>query len=81
MCEPIIVVEYDPLWPRIFEELRAPLAAALGDLAVTVEHIGSTAVPGLAAKPVIDLDLVVPSACGSYPAPMGVVAGCVLGLL
>ncbi len=61
MPEPVIVVEYDPLWPRIFEELRAPLVAALGDLAVTVEHIGSTAVPGLAAKPVIDLDLVVPS--------------------
>jgi GrpB-like predicted nucleotidyltransferase (UPF0157 family) len=59
--EPIIVVEYDPIWPRIFEELRAPLVAALDDLAVSVEHIGSTAVPGLAAKPIIDLDLVVPS--------------------
>ncbi len=62
MPERVIVVQYDPIWPSIFEELRAPLVAALGDLAVTVEHIGSTAVPGLAAKPVIDLDLVVPSA-------------------
>ncbi len=62
MPEPVIVVDYDPIWPRVFEELRAPLVAALGDLVVAVEHIGSTAVPGLAAKPVIDLDLVVPSA-------------------
>jgi len=62
MPEPVIVVEYDPIWPRIFEDLRAPLVAALGDLAVTIEHFGSTAVPGLAAKPVIDLDLVVHAA-------------------
>jgi GrpB-like predicted nucleotidyltransferase (UPF0157 family) len=61
MSERIIVVEYDPLWPRVFEELRASLVAAVGDLAVTVEHIDSTAVPGLAAKPIIDLDLVVAS--------------------
>ncbi|HWE35821.1 MAG TPA: GrpB family protein [Isosphaeraceae bacterium] len=61
MSEPITLVDYDPIWPEIFEELRAPLVAAVGDLVVAVEHIGSTAVPGLAAKPIIDLDLVVPS--------------------
>jgi GrpB-like predicted nucleotidyltransferase (UPF0157 family) len=61
MSEPIVIVEYDPHWPRIFEELRASLVTSLGDLAVAVEHVGSTAVPGLAAKPIIDLDLVVAS--------------------
>ena len=61
MPGPIIIVDYDPLWPDLFEELRAPVVAALGDLAVSVEHIGSTAVPGLAAKPIIDMDVVVPS--------------------
>jgi GrpB-like predicted nucleotidyltransferase (UPF0157 family) len=62
MPGPVVIVDYDPRWPDIFEDLRAPVAAALGDLVVTVEHIGSTAVPGLAAKPVIDMDVVVPSA-------------------
>jgi GrpB-like predicted nucleotidyltransferase (UPF0157 family) len=57
----IIIVEYDPHWPDVFDELRAPVVAALGDLAVSVEHVGSTAVPGLAAKPIIDMDAVVPS--------------------
>jgi GrpB-like predicted nucleotidyltransferase (UPF0157 family) len=61
MPEPVVVVEYDPGWPLLFEQLRAPVVAALGDLVVTVEHVGSTAVPGLAAKPIIDLDVVVPS--------------------
>jgi GrpB-like predicted nucleotidyltransferase (UPF0157 family) len=57
--EPVAVVDYDPRWPTEFERLRARAAAALGDLAVAIEHVGSTAVPGLAAKPVIDLDVVV----------------------
>jgi GrpB-like predicted nucleotidyltransferase (UPF0157 family) len=57
----IVVVEYDPAWPSIFEELRIPVKGALGELAVAIEHVGSTAVPGLAAKPVIDMDVVIPS--------------------
>ncbi len=57
MARPVIVVDYDPAWPHIYERLRAPLAAALGDLAAAIEHVGSTAVPGLAAKPVIDIDV------------------------
>jgi GrpB-like predicted nucleotidyltransferase (UPF0157 family) len=61
MPGPVIIIDYDPSWPDLFEELRAPVAAALGDLVVIVEHVGSTAVPGLAAKPIIDMDVVVPS--------------------
>ena len=52
---PIIVTDYDPAWPAMFEQERAKLDTALGSLVVTIEHVGSTAVPGLAAKPIIDL--------------------------
>lgn len=55
----LVVVDYDPAWPRVFAELRATLAGALGDSALAIEHVGSTSVPGLAAKPVIDIDVVV----------------------
>lgn len=55
----VTVVDYDPTWPEVFERLRATIAPVVGDLAVAIEHVGSTAVPGLAAKPVIDLDVVV----------------------
>ena len=61
MPESVIIVDYDSRWPKLFEELRAPVLAALGDLVIMVEHVGSTAVLGLAAKPIIDLDVVVPS--------------------
>jgi GrpB-like predicted nucleotidyltransferase (UPF0157 family) len=61
-AEPVRVVDYDPDWPRQFERLRERALRALGDLDAVVEHVGSTAVPGLAAKPVIDLDVVVRSA-------------------
>ena len=54
-------MEYDPAWPvRAGEELRR-IGAALGAVAVRLEHIGSTAVPGLAAKPILDLQLSVPA--------------------
>jgi GrpB-like predicted nucleotidyltransferase (UPF0157 family) len=56
----IEVVDYDPRWPETFAHLRSPILTALGDLAVAVEHVGSTSVPGLAAKPVIDISIVVP---------------------
>jgi GrpB-like predicted nucleotidyltransferase (UPF0157 family) len=52
---PIVIVEYDPRWPARFEHERDRVKAALGATALAVEHIGSTAVPGLAAKPVVDL--------------------------
>jgi GrpB-like predicted nucleotidyltransferase (UPF0157 family) len=51
----IKVVEYDLNWPAMFDQEREKLETVLGDLVVTIEHIGSTAVPGLAAKPIIDL--------------------------
>ncbi len=57
-----MVVEYDPAWPRRFEQLRQEYARALaaaGVPVVAIEHVGSTSVPGLAAKPVIDCDIVV----------------------
>lgn len=49
------LAEYDPRWPALFEEHRQRIAAALAPNAVRIEHIGSTSVPGLAAKPVIDV--------------------------
>jgi GrpB-like predicted nucleotidyltransferase (UPF0157 family) len=52
---PIVVVDYDPQWPLLFEKERATIMAALGSRFLMIEHIGSTAVPGLAAKPVIDI--------------------------
>lgn len=57
----IAVRDYDPRWPEQFEKLRARIAGALGDLAAAIEHVGSTAVPGLAAKPIIDIDVLLRS--------------------
>jgi GrpB-like predicted nucleotidyltransferase (UPF0157 family) len=51
--------DYSPKWPDLFEQERALLAGALGDEILEVEHIGSTSVPGLRAKPIIDILLVV----------------------
>jgi GrpB-like predicted nucleotidyltransferase (UPF0157 family) len=56
---PIVISEYDPRWPALFCELRDGLPAGLRMRARLIEHIGSTAVPGLAAKPIIDIDVVV----------------------
>ena len=53
----IDVVPYDANWPAAFEDERSRLSLALGPLAVRIEHHGSTAVPGLAAKPVIDIQV------------------------
>lgn len=61
----IEVCDYDPSWPRIFEELRREYADAMataGVPLVAIEHVGSTSVPALAAKPVIDCDIVVAEA-------------------
>jgi GrpB-like predicted nucleotidyltransferase (UPF0157 family) len=56
---PIELVEHVPAWAARFAELREPLVAALAGVAVRVEHVGSTAVPGLAAKPIIDVQVAV----------------------
>lgn len=54
--EPVEVVDYDPAWPARFEEEAARLRALLpGEQLDRIEHIGSTAVPGLAAKPIVDV--------------------------
>jgi GrpB-like predicted nucleotidyltransferase (UPF0157 family)/chloramphenicol 3-O-phosphotransferase len=58
---PIVVTDYDEAWPGLFDALARPLREAVADLGAEVEHVGSTAVPGLAAKPVIDIDVVVPA--------------------
>lgn len=55
----IVLAEYDPNWPAIFEKEAANLTAVLGEPALSIEHVGSTSVPGLAAKPVIDMILAV----------------------
>lgn len=52
---PIVLVEYDPEWPRLFAREARRIRDALGDGALEIEHVGSTSVPGLAAKPVIDV--------------------------
>jgi GrpB-like predicted nucleotidyltransferase (UPF0157 family) len=62
MKRTIMVVDYDPAWSTQFEVLRSIILSAVGDAAVAIEHVGSTSVPGLAAKPVIDIDVVVASA-------------------
>jgi GrpB-like predicted nucleotidyltransferase (UPF0157 family) len=58
--DPIEVVDYDPSWPERFQTWRARLADALDATATRIEHVGSTSVPGLAAKPVIDVQISVP---------------------
>ena len=56
---PIVIVEHDDTWASAYAGVRGRLEAALGATALRVEHIGSTSVPGLAAKPVVDVLLVV----------------------
>src|SRR5260370_7576352 len=60
MANPVIVLDYDPNWPGLFQSLRKRIADALGDMAA-IEHVGSTAVPDLAAKPIIDIDVLLAS--------------------
>jgi GrpB-like predicted nucleotidyltransferase (UPF0157 family) len=55
----IEIVPYDVAWPRLFAAEEAKIRAALGGNALLIEHVGSTSVPGLAAKPVIDIQLAV----------------------
>lgn len=58
--EPVAVLPYDPAWADWFEEVRTVVDAALAQVPHRVEHVGSTAVRGLAAKPILDVDVVVP---------------------
>ncbi|MFE7332165.1 GrpB family protein [Streptomyces sp. NPDC057565] len=61
MAEPIEIVTYDPAWPAMFARTGAGMREALGDAAARIDHIGSTSVPGLVAKPVIDIQISVAS--------------------
>ena len=55
----IVVMPYEEAWERGFLDIRAELRDALGELALGIEHVGSTAVKGLSAKPIIDIDVVI----------------------
>ena len=63
----IVIVDYDPLWPEKFKKHAAMLLRALGSKALSIEHVGSTSVPGLAAKPIIDIVVQVENS-GNEPA-------------
>jgi GrpB-like predicted nucleotidyltransferase (UPF0157 family) len=54
---PLVVVDYDPAWPRIYGRWRQRVTAALSGAAIRIEHVGSTSVPGLAAKPIVDIQV------------------------
>jgi GrpB-like predicted nucleotidyltransferase (UPF0157 family) len=76
MSDPIIIEGYDPEWPEHFEVLRSRIAAVLGPLAAAIEHIGSTAIPGLAAKPIVDIDV---RLCGAADLPEAITRLATLG--
>jgi GrpB-like predicted nucleotidyltransferase (UPF0157 family) len=56
----LVIVRYDPAWPATFEAEALRIRGAMGDLARRIDHVGSTSVPDLAAKPVIDIQVSVP---------------------
>jgi len=58
---PIVIEDYDPDWPLSYEKERQEISAKLGDAALAIEHIGSTSVPGLAARPTIDIIVLIAS--------------------
>lgn len=68
----IVLADPDPAWPSLFTREAGRIRAALGERALEIEHVGSTSVPGLAAKPVIDVLLVVGDAADepSYRPPL-----------
>ncbi len=65
MPQHVTVTAYDPRWPQLYEREAAAISAALGGALAAIHHIGSTAVPGLAAKPIIDIMPVVHSLSGA----------------
>jgi GrpB-like predicted nucleotidyltransferase (UPF0157 family) len=60
VADPVVILDYDPRWSGMFSEEEARILEALSRQDVTVEHVGSTSVPELAAKPIIDIMVVVP---------------------
>jgi len=57
LSQPIVIVDYDPQWPMLYAEEQRRLLDILGVIVLRIEHIGSTSVPGLAAKPIIDISI------------------------
>jgi GrpB-like predicted nucleotidyltransferase (UPF0157 family) len=55
MKQPVIIVDYDPQWPIVYEEEKAKIMGVIGHKVEAIEHIGSTAVPGLGSKPIVDM--------------------------
>ena len=55
----VVVLPYDEKWKQDFIDIKNELSAVLGDVAISIEHVGSTSVERLAAKPVIDIDVVI----------------------
>ena len=55
----VLVVPYDETWASAFEDIRKEIANAVGDLMIGIEHVGSTSVVGMSAKPIIDIDIVI----------------------
>jgi GrpB-like predicted nucleotidyltransferase (UPF0157 family) len=55
----VVVVPYDERWAQDFKDIASEIRDALGELALDIQHVGSTAVPGLSAKPIIDIDVVI----------------------
>ena len=55
--DPVWIVPYDAFWPQQFQQLAQPIRNALGSVAIRIDHIGSTSVPQLAAKPIIDIQI------------------------
>ncbi len=61
MPTPVVVVDYDMAWPDRFAQIASSLRVLLGGAVREIDHVGSTAVPGLAAKPIIDIDVTLPA--------------------
>ncbi len=59
MKKKVVVTPYNPSWPHDFERLKSIFEKAVGEFLIDIQHVGSTSVPGLAAKPIIDIDLIV----------------------
>jgi GrpB-like predicted nucleotidyltransferase (UPF0157 family) len=72
---PIVVADHDPGWPDLYDREQRRIRDLLGDAVVAIEHVGSTSVPGLAAKPIIDIDLVVPDSADEDAYLPALVAG------
>lgn len=68
MVSAVELVAYDPAWPQDFERIRAKLDLLLTPYVTAIEHVGSTSIPGIAAKPLVDIDIILRSSTDIDPA-------------